>query len=174
MNVLNHKKNITSKGLLLGISFVWSIASITAASTGTVALFSLFISTDLDPSIILILNDGSMVWSYLPNSVSCYGGSILQFIKRGKSAAVNTVYYNSMIIHTPPINQDRVSLNDASSRLSGKMAISMTLQPPICLPLSIPIPLATIRMIRRCIISNFIQRKTVGQRRDTQMTKIVI
>ena len=110
MNTYNHKPYLLLKSLLLSAGVAWGVGSIGVVSAGTIAQTPLFITSSLDPNILFILDDsGSMEWSFLPDGVTN-----LKANKRGKSATINTAYYDPTITYTPPMYSDGTSLGNAS------------------------------------------------------------
>ena len=70
----------------------------------------LFTLAGVDPNIVLTMDDsGSMAWSFMPTSVGDYPST-----KRAKSAAFNKIYYDPNVLYEPPVNEDGVSLGNAS------------------------------------------------------------
>ena len=69
----------------------------------------LFTLAGVDPNIVLTMDDsGSMAWSFMPTSV------VTSIDKRAKSARFNKIYYDPDVLYEPPVNEDGVSLGNAS------------------------------------------------------------
>jgi type IV pilus assembly protein PilY1 len=70
----------------------------------------LFTLAGVDPNIVLTMDDsGSMAWSFMPTSVGDYPST-----KRAKSAAFNKIYYDPNVLYEPPVDENGVSLGNAS------------------------------------------------------------
>src|SRR5690625_4108263 len=75
--------------------------SSTAAAELNIAKNPLFLGKAAEPNIMFILDDsGSMLWSYLPDSIKHHSGHRLQ------SHLYNAQYYNPDITYTPPPRGD--------------------------------------------------------------------
>ncbi|GIX31218.1 MAG: pilus biosynthesis protein [Porticoccaceae bacterium] len=70
----------------------------------------LFVVEGADPNILLTLDDsGSMSWSYLPDEIA------FEYGRPGAlSAAHNRIYYDPNVVYPPPVDENGVSLGDAS------------------------------------------------------------
>jgi len=88
----------------------------TVATTSEAALLNLadaplYLSTPVEPNIILTFDDsGSMAWGYLGDSVGAYSN-----YKRGCAAAFNGVAYNPSITYTVPVANDGTPLFTGSN-----------------------------------------------------------
>ena len=70
----------------------------------------LFTLAGVNPNIVLTMDDsGSMAWSFMPTSVGDHPST-----KRAKSSAFNKIYYDPEILYDPPVDEDGVSLGNAS------------------------------------------------------------
>ncbi len=117
--LLQYKKHLNARGLLLGIAVVWGMVSMAAAWADIPAQTPLFTSTGVGPNILFILDDSdSMNHSYLPESVATMTNANGDGVLDGAalSAAVNTIYYDPNIIYTPPVYADGSSFPNAIFR----------------------------------------------------------
>ena len=92
-------------------SVIWLCATIPAiAAEHDLSDTPLFTLAGVDPNIVLTMDDsGSMAWSFMPTDVGDYPNT-----KRAKSAAFNKIYYNPEVVYEPPVDEDGVSLGQAS------------------------------------------------------------
>jgi type IV pilus assembly protein PilY1 len=112
-------KSFLLKGLLLkGLLLMKSLLLITALSASWQTIAEQFELSDtplftlagVNPNIVLTMDDsGSMAWSFMPTSVGDHPST-----KRAKSAAFNKIYYDPEILYDPPVDEEGVSLGNAS------------------------------------------------------------
>ena len=70
----------------------------------------LFTLAGVNPNIVLTMDDsGSMAWSFMPTSIGDHRST-----KRAKSSTFNKIYYDPEILYDPPVDEDGVSLGNAS------------------------------------------------------------
>ena len=79
------------------------LASVSAgASNLSIGQQPLFLSTGVDPNIIVTLdNSNSMKWGFIPDSLG-YSANGLRTTRRVKSAAFNALYYNPAVSYAVP------------------------------------------------------------------------
>ncbi len=100
---------------LLGVAFSPALAATTPGPT--VDQSPLIIQKPLPPNIVLMLDDsGSMAWDFMPD----WG-----YLKNTSNndalidASNNGVYYNPMVVYTPPLKADGTRYPDATSLTSA-------------------------------------------------------
>jgi type IV pilus assembly protein PilY1 len=112
--------NVSLKSMLVSLLILWVYPH--EIKAGNVAQSPLFISLNLDPNIMFILDDsGSMEWSYLPDSISGFRDR-----KRAKSSAYNFAYYNPSITYIPPMYADGTSLGNSNFSSAWKNGYAVT------------------------------------------------
>lgn len=99
-------------GLKVLIISASSLLAVSTLSAATLALTDkpLDVHEGVDPNILLTFDDsGSMHWSFIPDGIY---GSHNQV--RGAAGVYNSLYYNPQIRYTPGVDENGVSLGDAT------------------------------------------------------------
>lgn len=105
MKKIGSRKRNKFKAVALCILMAFATAS--EAATLNLADTPLYLSTTVDPNILLTFDDsGSMAWAFLPDSV---GNDY--YYHRFCSSAYNRVYYDPSVTYKPPVNADGTPLN---------------------------------------------------------------
>lgn len=80
------------------------------ASPLSISQVPLYLGGTVEPNILFVLDDsGSMEWSFMPDGIYGYYNT-----RRAKSSTFNKIYYDPAITYTPPLDQNGVSLGNAS------------------------------------------------------------
>lgn len=77
-------------------------AGVASASNLNIGQQPLFLTTGVDPNIIVTLdNSNSMKWGFIPDSLG-YSANNLRATRRVKSSAFNAMYYNPAVTYAVP------------------------------------------------------------------------
>ncbi|MEE2024652.1 pilus assembly protein [Alkalimonas mucilaginosa] len=115
--MLNAHVMPSKTGLLFSLSMLFGVMTAHASTELVIPSVPLQTGSDVPSNILFMLDDsGSMVWSYMPDSINALCGNTTSVEQRalGRSPDVNSSYFNPDLTYRAPLKADGSSMPDAS------------------------------------------------------------